>query len=226
VPDVEEMHRKIGVSDSVFIKLRNSIVSGQWKPGDRIPSENALCEELGVSRVSVRAAIQRLASLGLVQSVQGKGTFVRNISGDQQINTIMPLMTLTNPGRIDVFEFRRIVEVESAGLAANRADAGLVRRMYDATELMEKATDSGEITEHDMEFHRLIAEATRNELIIKVYDVLYETYLALLRENVTLLGATGAEYHRKIASAIETRNSELAKAMMNEHINDTLFKTQ
>ncbi len=219
-------HKKISVSDSVFIRLRKSIISGEWKPGDKIPSEHALCDELGVSRVSVRAALQRLASLGLIQSVQGKGTFVRNISGDQQINSIMPFLTLSNPGRIDVFEFRRIVEVESAGIAASRADAGMVRMMYDATDKMERATDRGEITEYDMEFHRLIAEATRNEIITKVYDVLYETYLSLLRENVTLLGSTGAEYHRKIASAIETRNSELAKAMMTEHINETLFKTQ
>ncbi len=215
--------RKPRVSEMIFCRLRDSIAAGQWKPGEKIPSENELCAELGVSRVSVRAAIQKLASIGLVESRQGGGTFVCKLSGDQHLNAMIPFITLSKPDRINVLEFRKIVETESAGLAALRADASMVQRMYAATDRMEQAQTEEEITRFDMEFHRLIAEATRNDIILKVFDVLRDTYFAILKENVSLFGSTGAEYHRKITAAIELRRDVLARQEMTRHLNNTML---
>lgn len=181
---------------------------------------------MGVSRVSVRAALARLTSLGLVESRQGEGTFVCRPTGSEPLNTMVPFAALGKLDRINISEFRRIVEVESACMAADRADAGMVRRMYDATENMERAETPKEIALWDMEFHRLIAEATRNDIIIKVFDVLRDTYLALLEKNCIALGAAGAVYHRRIAGAIEGRNPAEARAIMLEHLNNTVLQMQ
>ena len=66
--------RHVGVKTQVFVQLRDRIVGGTWLPGDKLPSENALVEALGVSRVSIREALHMLASLGLLESRQGGGT--------------------------------------------------------------------------------------------------------------------------------------------------------
>ncbi len=218
--------KKKSVSDTVFSELHRAIVSGAYKPGEKLPSENQLCRLLGVSRVSVRAALARLGSLGLVESRQGEGTFVCRASGAAPLNSMVPFAALSQLDRVNVSEFRRIVEVESAYLAADRADAAMVRRMYDAADMMDQAETNDEIARWDMEFHRLIAEATRNDIIIKVFDVLCETYLALLESNVMLLGAAGAAYHRRITEAIELRSPLAARTAMLEHLNNTILQTQ
>ncbi len=218
--------KKPSVADAVFTALRQSIVSGERTPGEKLPSENQLCRLYGVSRVSVRTALARLASLGLVESRQGEGTFVCSLHGTQPLNSMVPYAALSRLDRVNVSEFRRIVEVESACLAASRADAQMVRRMYEATEMMEHAEILAEIARWDLEFHRLIAEATRNDIVIKVFDVLRETYLALLENNVMQLGAAGAACHRRITEAIELRSPQAARAAMLEHMNNTILQMQ
>lgn len=219
---MEDRKKKTTVSELIFEDLKERIVAGEWAPGERIPSENKLCQMTGASRVSVRAAIQKLSSLGLVESKQGGGTFVCELSGEQHLNSVIPYFALSQPDRVSMFEFRRIVEVEGAALAAQRADAGQIAAMYEATRKMAEATVSEEITTYDLEFHYLIMQASRNSILVKVFEVLRDTYFALLRENVTRLGAVGASYHQMITAAIESRDAELARLLMEKHINNTL----
>lgn len=213
--------KKKSVADTVADKLQRAISAGKYRPGDRLPSENQLCAQLGVSRVSVRAALARLQSLGLVESRQGEGTFVCRASGAAPLRQMVPFAALTKLDRVNVMEFRRIVEVESAALAADRADAAMVRSMFSACEAMASAETTADIAAWDMEFHRLVAEATRNEIIIKVFDVLRPTYQALLEGNVRQLGALGAAAHRRITEAIELRRPDKARQAMLGHLNDT-----
>ena len=73
------------VSDIVFDQLKEMIVTQEWAPGDKIPSENEIAQMMSVSRVSVRSALQRLASIGIIESRQGEGTFVREYSTSRQL---------------------------------------------------------------------------------------------------------------------------------------------
>ena len=204
--------KKKSIADTVADELQRAISAGKYRPGDRLPSENQLCAQLGVSRVSVRAALARLQSLG---------SFVCRASGAAPLRQMVPFAALTKLDRVNVMEFRRIVEVESAALAADRADAAMVRSMFSACEAMARAETTADIAAWDMEFHRLVAEATRNEIIIKVFDVLRPTYQALLEGNVRQLGALGAAAHRRITEAIELRRPDKARQAMLGHLNDT-----
>ncbi len=215
---MEEKNKKNSVSELIFEQLKEKIIAGKWKPGERIPSENQLCKITGASRVSVRAAIQKLSSLGLVESKQGGGTYVCELSGEQHLNSVIPYFALSRPDRVNMLEFRRIIEVEGAALAAQRADESEIEAMYTATERMAQAQTTEEITQYDLEFHYLIMQASRNTILTKVFEILQETYFSLLHENVTLLGASGAPYHRMITSAIASRDAELAKLLMERHL--------
>lgn len=222
---MEEKRKRITVSEVIFEELKERIVAGEWKPGERIPSENKLCQLTGASRVSVRAAIQKLSSLGLVESKQGGGTFVCELSGEQHLNSVIPYFALSQPDRISMFEFRRIIEVEGAALAAQRADAEQIAAMHEATRKMAEATTTEEITRYDLEFHYLIVQGSRNSILVKVFEILRDTYFALLHENVTRLGSTGASYHQMITVAIESRDAELARLLMEKHLNNAIRAT-
>ena len=206
------------VTDGVVDYLTDAISSGQWKPGDRIPSEAQLCSLLGVSRITVRSAIGQLAALGLVQSQQGKGTFVCSPSVSQTI----PLLPLQNADRLSVFEFRKIIESESAALTAIRASSFDVQALEESIVGMEQAESDKEVAEHDMVFHALIAQATGNEVIQRVFQMMQETYNRMFEDNVIHLGKTGVEHHRRILLAIQTRDMSAARQHMLNHLDDTM----
>lgn len=212
----------MNVGDSVFEYLKSSVVSGKWKPGDKIPSEKELCETLDVSRVSVRAAINRMAGIGLLESKRGGGTFVCKCSAVDSLNLFLPFVALDQVDRISMLEFRRIIEVESAALAAMRASAEMVDQMRVLNRLMENAESIEDTAKYDLEFHYAIAVATCNSAIIKVMEILSDVFNCMFRENVENLGKRGVEYHDMIINAIEMRNHDLARKYMSEHIQNTV----
>ena len=222
---MEEAKKHTTDSEAIFETLKERIIAGEWKPGEQIPSENKLCQMTGASRVTVRSAIQRLSSLGLVESRRGSGTFVCELSGEQHLNSVLPYFVLSQPDRISMFEFRRIIETEGAALAALRADSEQIAAMHEATRKMAAAKTTEEITQYDLEFHHLIMQGSRNSILVKVFEVLQDTYFALLHENVTRMGSTGAAYHQMITVAIESHDAELARLLMQKHLGNTIRAT-
>ena len=217
--------RRQSASASVSDALRSRILSGELSSGNKIPSEMALCEIYGVSRVSVRSAIQQLKGEGLLESRQGEGTFVSLGVGLNNMSSLLPGMADDQHARMDLFEFRRIMEVESVGLAANRVNAEMVRRMDAAVAGMRNATEAVETAQWDLNFHELIAEATENPYIIEVFAVFKDAYFDMLLENVHIMGSNGAHFHNLICRAIEIRDVALAKSYMSEHLTDTIRRT-
>ncbi len=209
------------ISDQVYSYIKGEILKGNWKPGEKIPSENMLCKTLGVSRVSVRAAIKKLASIGLIESFQGKGTFVCKEGSFQPINDLYSIMALSQSDRMSMLEFRKIIEIASAGFAAMRASTEFVNAMNDSILKLEAADNPKDIIKYGLEFHRQIMLATNNSLIIRTFEMLHEVYLQAFEEHFAVIGEISVSDHRAILSAIETRNAELARKLMEEHLNNT-----
>ena len=117
--------RKVNVSKQVFDQMLEMIYSGQWKSGDRLPSELELCGLFGVSRVTIRQAIQKLAALDLVETRHGEGSFIKDVSPGGSMNALMPEIYLRGgeDALRQVLEYREIIEVHSCRLAAERAEA-------------------------------------------------------------------------------------------------------
>ncbi|MPN35087.1 Pyruvate dehydrogenase complex repressor [bioreactor metagenome] len=204
--------------------IKGEIVNGSWKPGDKIPSENMLCKTLSVSRVSVRAALKKLTSVGLIESFQGKGTFVCKEGNRVPLNDLYSVMVLNQSDRMSLLEFRKIFEVACAGYAAIRATTEMVDSMNETVMNLEAAQTPEDIIQYGLMFHHQLALATNNSIMIRTFEVMQDSYLHIFRENVSLLGTIGVEDHRNILSAIETRDVELAKKLMDEHLNNTTKK--
>lgn len=207
------------LSDSVYQYLADGISTGRWKTGDKLPSEAELCQELEASRSTVRSAIERLNGLGLVQSFQGKGTFVSNSMPREHAEAALHI---NSASRLDIFEFRKIIESESAALTAIRATASDVAEIEKSIASMSSAQTNEEIAEHDMRFHELIARCSGNMIIQGVFDVLRSSYAEMFMKNVEHMNKAGVLHHRQILLAIQSRDMEAARRCMLEHIDDTM----
>lgn len=207
------------LSDSAYQYLVDGISSGRWKTGDKLPSEAELCRELDASRSTVRSAIERLIGLGLAQSFQGKGTFVSNNVPREHAEA---LLHINGASRLDVFEFRKIIESESAALTAIRATAEDVSEIEESISDMTQATSDAETAEADMRFHQLIARCSGNMIIQGIFDVLKPTYSEMFMQNVLHMKKAGVYFHRQIFLAIQSRDMEEARRHMLEHIDDAM----
>jgi GntR family transcriptional repressor for pyruvate dehydrogenase complex len=216
--------KRTKVKEQVFEQLRNQIVRGAWPPGSKIPSENELTHRLGVSRVSLREALHMLVSLGLLESRQGGGTFVREYSGAVLFNPLFPMIALDRTDILDVLEYRRIVEKGTAGLAAEKAGESGIRALEDSYSAMVRAQgDVHAFARADLEFHLVLAKATGNPIIIKVNDIIKNILSASMDRIVSSLGVSdGLSYHRRILAAVKARDACGAEALMEEHLSRTI----
>jgi GntR family transcriptional repressor for pyruvate dehydrogenase complex len=214
------------VSDEVFEQMKNNIVSGEWAPGARIPGELELVELFQVSRVSVREAIHRLVGMGVLTIRRGEGTFVSEILPSDYFDALLPILMIERPNAIDMLEFRNIIEVESAKLAAKRANDKDIDRMAGIIKKMEDSQgDKDVFSAQDLNFHYAMAIATHNNVIIKVNAILSDMLKKSMEEIVGLTGYEGGiYYHKKILDAIRNKDSELSAALMKEHIDTTMVK--
>lgn len=193
--------------EMVFESLREAIIQGRLKPGERL-MEIQLADEMGVSRTPVREAIRKLELEGFVVMVPRKGAYVAGIS----VKDI-----------VDVFEIRAALEALAAGLAAERITPDemeeLERSLVVISEVSSK-DDINAIVETDTNFHELIYKASRNERLSQIVTHLKEQ---IQRFRTTSLSQPGRsknalEEHRKIVEAISDRNVELAQNLAREHI--------
>lgn len=126
------------ISDEVFEQMKEHIISGDWAPGKKIPGELELVELFNVSRVSVREAIHRLVGMGVLTIRRGEGTFVTEMLPENYMNALLPILMIEGSSFSEMLEFRAIIEVESARLAARRADEQDFYRMEEVLQVMER----------------------------------------------------------------------------------------
>lgn len=217
--------KKQNVGDMVFQQLRSAIISGEWAPGSKLPSENELAATLSVSRVSVRSALQRLSSIGLIETRRGDGSYVSDLNASQPLNSMIPFIALKGSDLRSMNEFRRIVETESAALTAARATADLVEALRAANERM-AAGSALAAAEADLEFHRLLISGTQNPILIKVFEILEDYYLQLFQTNISIMGTKGSVQHNALIGAISIGDSGRAREIMREHLETASRETE
>jgi DNA-binding FadR family transcriptional regulator len=212
------------VSERVADQILSRIASGEWGPGHRLPGERQLAEDMGVSRVSVRAALQSLKTQGLLDAVQGGGT--RVIASAAAMDPgMMELLRVSCGNLTDLAEIRLILEVWAVGRAAlNRSDEDLAElaRIMDAT----RADIEGgkHKVENDIRFHLAIAKASRSGIYMHIVAMIR----GMLREMVDYhrynLFATPQddrvilEDHDAIFQGIRQRSAEAAQDAMRRHL--------
>lgn len=190
----------VRLADRVADALAAEVRSGRLSEGDRLPTETALAGQFGVSRTVVREAVSRLKSLGLVDSRQGSGVYVR-AAGIEPLRFEMPHVA-SREAVIQMVELRRALEAEVAALAAERRTKADLRRIREAIKALKTAVaDGGNGADEDVRFHTAIAEAARNPFLLGT--------LQYLRQF--LHGAT------RVTRANEARRADFADQVAQEH---------
>lgn len=212
--------KKESIRTQVFERLRDQVVSRTWPAGSMLPSEKQLSIEMGVSRASIREGIQQLAILGLLETRQGEGTYVRDFSSEIYLNALIPLLVLDETAIFHVLEYRKVMEMGTVALVVEKAGEDDLERLEKAYAVMvQNRDDSAEFAKADLAFHLALAEASGNPIIAKINQIIRHI-LSVSMENIvkTLGNQDGLDYHRRILDAIKRRDSTLAKQLMEEHI--------
>src|SRR5512145_1817777 len=173
-----------GSTEQVVSYVRELIEGGRLKPGDRLPAERELAIQLGVSRPTVRAGLQALAALGVVQSRHGSGTYIT--AGPPALGTdaLSFLAALHGFTREEMYEARRILEVGASGLAAERATPEqLATLAEEVANLFASFQEPHRFLVHDINFHRAIGAASGNPIVASLTEMVSALYYGQRRET-------------------------------------------
>ncbi len=212
------------LSEQLADALALSIRDGQLTAGQKLPTEQALVERFGVSRTVVREALSRLKTLGLIESRQGSGAFVK-VAPQQALEQL----SLEPDGSVDaviqMVEVRRALEAESAALAAARRTPQSVKQIKQALQALGKAVKAGgDGVQEDVAFHTAIAQASRNPFLLATLAYLNRFLLdatRVTRANEATRVDLEAEVHQEhsaIVAAIEAGDVAVARQAGASHM--------
>ncbi|MGW2944891.1 FadR/GntR family transcriptional regulator [Streptomyces sp. NPDC001226] len=211
--------------EKAFHGLRHMIATGRLGPGERIPPEGELCEELGVSRGSLREAVRMLAALGVIEPRHGSGTYVSRLRPEDVIGSLsLTLELLPLPGLLEVYEIRRVLEAHVAAQAAARSTPETVRTLFSLIEEMENADDPALASELDHRFHAEIARGGGNPTLaslLSVFRARSRKYQVFTLPEGSALRAKSDEDHRALAGAIADRDPVAAAGAAQAHVAQT-----
>jgi len=213
------------ISSQIADQIRSSILAGEFSPGDKLPPERELAEMFGVSRPSVREALNILASSGLVMSYQGGGTVVMSLVESSAGNHLSDLIKGEQERALDVIEVRKCMEAWTSYYAAQRALPEDLRKMEKIVNEMEQNLEGMKPSQDlDANFHIIIAQATHNivwlHLMQSIFDAMKEFQQSVWRA-VYLTEDDHRQlfqHHRAVYEAIRDRDAERARDEMLSHL--------
>jgi GntR family transcriptional regulator, transcriptional repressor for pyruvate dehydrogenase complex len=216
-------------SDDVVTQVKDAIIGGQLKSGDRLPNERELCRVFGVSRPTLREGLRTLEALGVIEIRPGAagGIFASEPQGDHLGAALGALLRFRRATARELAEFRVSFERETARWAAQRADEDDIAYLREiADRFAELADDEGlpwrVLVEVDLAFHQAIAEASKNAvrvgIMLGIHRALHEASSSLAeRASLPVRRAIGREL-RRIAAAVAARDAQRAATLMARHV--------
>lgn len=210
--------------DKIIGQLKQLIISGQLKPGDRLPAERVLSERFGLGRSYIREAILKLEFYGLLKTNPQSGTYVAGLSINVIDNIISDIIKFNKDDFNALIEARYHLELNAVKLAAERRSDEDLESIKSAMEAYEsKVSVGGDAVEEDMVFHIKIAKATKNSVIESMILILVPDLIKNIVENKICgdnRAKTAIEEHRMIYAAIESQDMTKAEAAMAGHLDE------
>ena len=209
------------VSDEIVNQIKSLISDGILKPGDRLPPERELVNQFGVSRPSLREALNSLVAMGFLE-LKGKRTYIKSVASESVQNPLSLLIKADTQKIFDLIEVRKALEAWGAFHAAQRATEEDIKRLESIIKEMKKAFDEGRSWEkQDADFHLALAQTTHNTIQTHIMSTIYD----LLRESVARVFKDRAkvkkllDHHYRIFSAIKNHSPDKAREKTLEHLN-------
>jgi len=225
-PALAQGRRQRSLTQNMVEQIQAQIQSGQLQPGGKLPSEAQLVSQFNVSRTVVREALSKLQAAGSIDTQHGIGSFVRAQHSPLDLG-ITAQDGQTSLDVLAILELRASLEIEAAGLAAQRrTDQHLSAMRQALREFAANIKPGGDTIEPDMQFHLSIAQATGNRYFIDVMDHLGQALLPRTRINTAQYPqTTWAAYlhrinqeHEHIYDSIARQDTESARAAMRAHL--------
>jgi GntR family transcriptional regulator, transcriptional repressor for pyruvate dehydrogenase complex len=213
------------LSQAVSAAVLDRIRSGEFVPGSRLPTEKMLMEEYGVGRNSVREAIQALVTLGLVEVRPGRGATVIGIDSENALDADTFAALLKEEAIDDLYAFRRLLEIETASCAAQRATETEIAEIERSLRTFEFAySQHAPVSHADDEFHAAIARASENAVFVTMLDAVSGLIANARRlaERVPWAVTRAMEEHEQILAAIKTHDSVAAADAMRRHLDSAI----
>lgn len=195
-------------------RIERLIAERDLQPGDRLPPERALADELGVSRPSLREAIKTLEAMGRVRVRHGTGVWI------QAPDEMRRLQASREVGLIELFAMREVLEVPAAGWAAAARPAAGVERLTRLLAEMESVDNIDDLRRHDIEFHLSVAEMAGNRFLVRTMGVLHAMLQQGMETTLKIPGRLERSRveHRRILAAIRAGDTAGAERAMRAHI--------
>ena len=209
-----EASKRESAVDLVVNSIKQLLMERTLKPGDKLPSELEISEDLSVSRGSVREAMKILSAFGLVDIRVGNGTYVCETPGNTIMDSLLFSFFVSNPDIENLYEFRHIFENDILSMILEHYDENgkerkALRDNLDELERMiAKGSSDKKLSENDLEFHRLLGQASRNLLAERVYNFIIdfmEPSIAATHKGQN--GEIVYKIHRDIVELIELRDA-------------------
>ena len=207
----------------IYSDILNRIIEGEYKEGERLPTEHMLAERFATSRPTVREALAQLRADGIIATRHGSGTTVMR-RPDPDVRRFAPLETLSDIRRC--YEYRVVVESGAASLAAQKAedeDIAAIRREWDNLQTIIETSGIG--AKDDFAFHMAVARASKNQFFITALSGIQEqmVFSMNLSRNLSLVKSIERQRlvqqeHLEVLEAIQARDAERASAAMRAHL--------
>ncbi len=213
------------VSSQIAEQIRSSILAGEFTPGEKLPPERELAEMFGVSRPSVREALNILTSSGMVMSYQGGGTVVKSLVEISTGNPLSDLIKGEQSRALDVIEVRKCMEAWTSYYAAQRALPDDLRKLEQIVGEMERNLEEMKPSQDlDANFHIIIAQATHNVVWLHLMQSIFDAMKEFQRGVWRVVYQTEEDHrmlfrhHREVFEAIRDRDPERARETMLAHL--------
>jgi GntR family transcriptional regulator, transcriptional repressor for pyruvate dehydrogenase complex len=223
--------RTISLVERSKEQLESLILSGSLPPGERLPTEHDLGEMLGVSRTVIRETIRLLTAKGLIEVTSGSGTFVRAIGPSILCDSVSLLLRANNLSPDQIYEVRSVLEVNAAGIAAERAGREEIASLEDEISILQRENlQAADYAKHDYLFHTRLAEATGNPLFLALINsistvtirTMSQMYAGACHESKNRRVRT--EEHSAIVERIKQHDAEGARQAMADHMAGSLSR--
>ena len=214
----------MAVTEDAINRIKEMIVSGELRPGDRLPKEADLAERLGLSRNSLREAVSALSLMNILNVRRGDGTYVTSLEPQLLLETLSFVVDFHRDDTVlHFFEVRRILEPAAASMAAQHMSADDTTELAGILDAIDADADLEALVANDLRFHRRIAEGAGNPVLTSLLDTLSApTTRARVWRGLTQKGAVERtrQQHVAIYEAIAARQPDVARAWATVHIAD------
>ena len=214
---------RVSLTQAAIDQIKGMIVRGELRPGDRLPKESELAARLNLSRGSLREAVRGLSLVRVLEVRQGDGTYVTSLKPELLLESISFFTELQDEEASlhQILEARRMLEAGTASLAALLASPEELATLERLVDEMPNLDEIEAFVENDLEFHRVIAVASRNDVVVALLDNLSSrTTRARVWRGLTQSRAyeRTVEEHRAIYEALAAKRGDIASAVMTAHI--------